>query len=169
MPWESGTKVKVTRKLLAQAHARTPMYLKKALDFGRQAIKELDVYDTGELYNNFSTEEVKKKDAVVIRMRNTVSYGVYPLLGLGNNRKYGPRNWFHLAANKFIASIGAKTKQFKVKQPPSYAKLRKEGQGYSLKSSNREILEDIAPGKGFKRTAIRKSGSAYRASFTLRK
>lgn len=124
----------------------------------KQSIRELGVVDTGQVLDSSYANAKSTPTSVILQAFTPVAHGIYPLLGLGSNRGYGPRNWFFLWAYKIMQTLGIKSKMLTTYQPKAVGNIKKS---YSVTTRKRAQASQIKPLSGFTRSDAKftKSGA----------
>lgn len=117
----------------------------------KQSIIELKVVGTGELLDSSYSNTKSTPNSVILQAFTPVDHGIYPLLGLGSNRGYGPRNWFFLWAYKVMQSLGIKSKLLTTYHPPAALMIKKS---YTIRTKLPHDVSSIRALKGFKQNSV---------------
>lgn len=178
----------VAKKVLAKLASKASQIETKSKELLHKSINDLKVKDTGALDKGSDSKVTMTANSMIITAYSTAEYAIYPLLGLGQNRKYGPRNYLYRWLSLLSAYLGLKPSTLRItpnmtvkesnkkvqsripkyaratKQPP---KLLKGQRSYSVRVANKALTSQIKPMKGFtaNKVSFGKTGKSYNVTF----
>jgi hypothetical protein len=158
----------VARKVLANLASKASQIETKSKELLHKSINDLKVVDTGKLDRGSDSKVTMTDTSMIITAYSTAEYAIYPLLGLGQNRKYGPRNYLYRWLTDMSNYLGLKNTGAKYTQVTTQpSKLATGQKSYSVRVANTGLTNKITPMKGFtaNKVSFGKTRKSYNVTF----